>query len=109
MAKEYVFSVHPERAAYTGAVYFGEEWSGAGADSLDEVSALAARFAASHVASIPEAVARVGVYTGRYQVRIRKPCRACDVTGVKPGCKRKACEACAGRGTTDVHETVISA
>jgi DnaJ-class molecular chaperone len=109
MAKEYVFSVHPERNTFSGARYFSEECTGMGADSLDEVEVMATRIAARHAARLPASVVSARIYTGRYQVRIRKPCRVCSVTGIQHGCKRKACEACAGRGTTDVHDVVISA
>lgn len=30
----------------------------------------------------------------------RKACEVCSVTGIKPGCKRKKCEACGGWGST---------
>lgn len=34
-------------------------------------------------------------------IEIARFCRACNVSGIKPGCKRKKCPACKGRGTIE--------
>jgi hypothetical protein len=38
---------------------------------------------------------------GGVLIEISRFCRVCNVSGVKPGCKRKKCPACAGRGTVE--------
>jgi len=99
---QFVFGLSAERISYYGAKFFGQEFFGAGADSVESAIEDAARVAASY--------AKTAQYeTGRFRVSVRKPCRTCKVTGIKPGCKRKACVDCAGRGTTDVAEYRFSA
>ncbi len=97
-----VIAIVPERIAYKGKAYFGADEYGHGVNDLDEAAAALAKYATSRMARLlpPEREARL--YTGRFIARVRRPCRECGVTGVKAGCKRKKCPACAGVGTTDV-------
>lgn len=46
-------------------------------------------------------------YRGGVCVEISRFCRVCNVTGIKPGCKRKKCPACGGHGTFDRYGFVI--
>ena len=94
--KRFIFSVHPERKAYpaTAPHYFGMDSYGCGVDSVEEARADAQRYVASYQVFPPSE-------TGRFRVVVKQPCHVCAVTGVKPGCKRKACPTCNGRGTTE--------
>jgi hypothetical protein len=47
------------------------------------------------------------MYRAGVCIEISRRCATCDVTGVKPGCKRKKCPACNGRGTVDRYGFVI--
>lgn len=102
-----VIALSPERLAYKGKAYFGADEYGHGVNTLDEAEAALAKFAAGyHGLTLPEAL-RAQLYTGRFIARVRRPCRECGVTGVKAGCKRKRCPACAGVGTTDVVDFIV--
>ncbi len=103
----YVISIHPERKSYFGVVYTGEDSYGRGVDSLEEADALLSSYASAHYAKLDDATLRAEIYTGRYTIKVRKPCRACAVTGIKAGCKRKKCPECDGRGTTDIAEHTV--
>ena len=96
VVKQYVFSVHPERKAYpaTAPCYFGMDSYGCGVDSVEEARECAARYVATYQL-FPHSE------TGRFRVVVKRPCDTCRVTGIKPGCKRKACPTCDGRGTTE--------
>ena len=37
-----------------------------------------------------------------HRATFRRSCAVCDVSGIKPGCKRKKCEACGGRGSVEM-------
>ena len=70
---------------------------GFGAATEAEALAQAEKFLPSEMSS-----ARGGVC-----VEISRFCRTCNVTGIKPGCKRKKCPTCEGRGTVDRYGFVI--
>ncbi len=38
--------------------------------------------------------------TREHRAIFRKACEVCGISGVKPGCKKKKCEACGGVGST---------
>ncbi len=103
-----VFGIASERNAYKGPAYFGADEYGHGVDTIEEAEAALARYAASSMARLSAPIVAAGIYTGRFVARVRKPCRECAVTGVKAGCKRKKCPACAGRGSTEVVDLVVS-
>ena len=100
---QYVFGLTAEHTTYAGKAYFGMEFFGEGADTLEDAEAKALRVATSRVAN---KVSRFE--TGRFRISVRKPCASCKITGIKAGCRRKACPDCKGRGTTDVAEHIFT-
>lgn len=86
-----VYRVEAGVLAYNGATYFVEEY-GAGCTSVEDGRARAAAWLTRRRPGLRD--------SGAFRVRVGRPCTVCAVSGVKPGCVRKRCEACGGRGTT---------
>jgi DnaJ-class molecular chaperone len=94
----YVFSVEAECIGYPSHVrYFSSHGCyGAGGSSVEEVMEAAVKSAKIHKSASGERYAFS--YSGKYRVIVKNPCSVCKVSGVKPGCKKKKCEACLGEG-----------
>jgi len=105
----FVIGIHAERTAYKGPTYIGPDEFGKGLNTFAEVESFLEQYAERTMASLSPAIRAAGIYTGRFVARVRKPCRECDITGVKRGCKRKKCPACAGEGSTPVVDFVARA
>lgn len=85
------------KTAYSGGTFDGEVMVFVETDMI-----AAQKIAADIVAkmNLKEYVTGPGTTATRpHRAAFRTACDVCKISGKKPGCKKKACEACAGYGT----------
>lgn len=79
-----------------GKTVYKTECGGEGALDLTDARAKALAYAKHRVRSTPVWSCDLP----RFAVEVAAACDVCKVTGIKPGCTRKKCLACAGTGST---------
>ena len=102
----FLVSIVQEQVSYFGVVY-ERELLGFGCRTAEEREVEVAKVLARENARLYPALAVKGgpsfepgtMVTRKHRAVFRESCEVCKVTGVKPGCKRKKCEACGGVGS----------
>lgn len=91
----FTIAICAESIAYKGDAYFGADEYGLGVESLEEAEEQLLSYARQKMSRLSPTMRAAKIYTGRFVGRVRIPCRVCGVRGIKPGCKKKKCLACA--------------
>lgn len=99
MINRVIVSMHAVSFGYPRNFPFVRTDHGSGFGALSEAEALA------------EAERRLPFELARFSagccIELSEVCATCKVTGKKPGCKRKKCPTCRGRGTIGHHSFVV--